>query len=76
MTQVTIYIANELESQVKAMATSLNISIGKFISTTLEQKMQNEWSHSSRKLAGSWNDFPTLEEIRDSEGKDVPRETF
>ncbi len=76
MTQVTIYIANELESQVKAMATSLNISIGKFISTTLEQKMQNEWSHSSRKLAGSWNDFPTLQEIRDSEGKDVPRETF
>lgn len=76
MTQVTIYIANELESQVKAMATSLNISISKFISTTLEQKMQNEWSHSSRKLAGSWNDFPTLQEIRDSEGKDVPRETF
>lgn len=76
MAQVTIYIANELESQVKAMATSLNISISKFISTTLEQKMQNEWSHSSRKLAGSWNDFPTLQEIRDNEGKDAPRETF
>ncbi len=76
MAQVTIYIANELESQVKAMATSLNISISKFISTTLEQKMQNEWSHSSRELAGSWNDFPTLQEIRDNEGKDTPRETF
>ncbi len=76
MAQVTIYIANELESQVKAMATSLNISISKFISTTLEQKIQNEWSHNSRELAGSWNDFPTPQEIRESEGKDVPREAF
>jgi len=76
MAQVTIYIANELENQIKAMATSLNISVSKFISTTLEQKIKNEWSHSSRKLVGSWDDFPTLEEIRNNENKDIPRESF
>lgn len=50
MAQVTIYIPNDLELQIKAMASSLNISISKFISTILEQKVQNEWSTNSRKL--------------------------
>jgi len=76
MAQVTIYIPNDLESQIKAMASSLNISISKFISTILEQKVQNEWSHASRKLAGAWDDFPTLQEIRANQGQDIPREEF
>ena len=76
MAQLSIYIANDLELQVKEMASSLNISISKFISTILEQKVQNEWSNGSRKLAGSWDDFITLEEIRDNQGYDVKREEF
>ncbi|HHB95090.1 MAG TPA: CopG family transcriptional regulator [Campylobacterales bacterium] len=76
MAQVTIYIPNDLESQVKDMAASLNISISKFISNILEQKVQNEWSSRSRELAGSWDDFPTLEEIRSKQEQDVEREAF
>jgi len=76
MAQVTIYIPNDLESQIKEMAKSLNISISKFISTILEQKVKNEWSNESRKLGGSWDDFPTLEEIRANQGQDVQREEF
>lgn len=76
MAQVTIYIPNDLESQIKAVANSLNISISKFISTVLEQKVKNEWSSNSQKLAGAWNDFPTLQEIRANQGQDVPREEF
>lgn len=45
MAKVTIYIANELESQVKEMA-------------------------------GSWDHFPTLEEIRANQGQDLEREVF
>ena len=76
MAQVTIYIPNDLESKIKAMSSSLNISISKFISTVLEQKVQNEWTSDSKKLAGSWNDFPTLEEIRANQAEDIQRETF
>ena len=76
MAQVTIYIPNDLESQIKVMASSLNISISKFISTILEQKVKNEWSSGSRKLAGAWDDFPTLQEIRANQGHDVQREEF
>jgi len=76
MAQVTIYIPNELESRIKEKASSLDISISKFISTLLEQKVQNEWSHSSRKLAGAWDDFPTLQEIRANQAEDTVREEF
>ncbi len=58
------------------MLNGYNISISKYISTILEQKVQNEWSNGSRKLAGSWDDFITLEEIRDNQGYDVKREEF
>ncbi len=76
MAQVTIYISSDLESRIKTMASSLNISISKFISKTLEQKVQNEWSHDSRQLAGAWHDFPAFEELRDYQGSDLPREEF
>jgi len=58
------------------MASSLDISISKFISTILEQKVQNEWSQNSKKLAGAWDDFPTLQEIRANQGQDAQREEF
>lgn len=76
MAQVTIYIPNELETQIKTMAGSLNISISKFIANILEQKVQNEWSLDSRKLAGAWDDFPTLKEIRSNQAEETPREAF
>jgi len=76
MAQVTIYIPNDLESQVKAMASSLNISVSKFTPTLIEQKVQNEWSYGSQKLAGSWDDFSTLQEIRANQGQDAQREEF
>ena len=76
MAQVTIYIPNDLESKIKEKASSLNISISKFISTLLEQKVQNEWSSSSRKLAGTWDDLPSLQEVRADQGQDAKREAF
>jgi len=76
MAQVTIYIPNHLESKIKAVAGSLNISISKFISTVLEQKVQNEWSQETKNLAGSWSNFPTIQEIRADQGCDTPREEF
>ena len=76
MAQVTIYMNNELESKIKSTANSLNISISRFISTVLEQKVQKEWDPSTKKMAGSWGNFPDLEEIRDHKSNDTQRETF
>ncbi len=76
MAQVTIYLPNDLESTIKATAKSLNLSISKFIASLLEEKVRNEWGSDVRKLSGAWDDFPTLDAIRSSEGQDIPREAF
>ena len=64
MAQVTIYMDNNLETKVKEVANSLNLSISKFISSLLEKNIQNEWNENIKNLSGSWSDFPTLDEIR------------
>ncbi len=76
MAQVTIYLPEELESKIKKTAASLDLSLSKFITTVLEQKIRDEWSEESRRLAGAWKDFPTLEEIRETQAEDVRREAF
>ncbi len=76
MAQVTIYMNNDLEAQIKIIASSLNLSISKFISNTLQEKVHNEWNPNIKELAGSWNDFPALSEIRKSQAQDIKREEF
>ncbi len=76
MAQVTIYMNELLEQQVKTLASSMNLSISKFIATTLEQKVDEQWDSSLKKLSGSWSDFPDLEVLRSNMSEDVKRETF
>jgi len=74
--QVTIYLNNSLEAQVKEMASSLNISISKFISNILEDRISNEWQSEIKELAGSWRTFTDLNDIRNSGSEDIKREDF
>ncbi len=76
MAQITIYINSELESKVKKIASSLNISISKYIATIVEKNIEDSWNPKVKKLAVSWSDFPTIEEIRNSSAKDIKREEF
>ncbi len=76
MAQITIYINNDLESKVKDIAASQNTSISKYISTVLEKNISNNWNPKIKNLAGSWSDFPTIEEIRSNNANDARREEF
>jgi len=76
MAQITIYINNDLESKVKEIANSLDTSISKYISTVIERNLSNNWNPKTKKLAGSWSDFPTIEEIRNNNTLDAQREEF
>ena len=76
MAQVTIYMNNNLEEKIKTIAQSMNISISKFIATSLEQQLKEEWPNSIKKLSGSWDDFADLKEIKNSSTQDVPRVEF
>jgi len=75
MGQVTIYLDNETENIMKKAAKSSHISVSKWITRIIKEKITTEWPQDVIKLAGSWKkDFPTLEEIRLSAGQDSRRE--
>lgn len=76
MAQVTIYMDNNLEKKIKELAINTGVSISKFISNALEQKVNNNWSAETAKLEGSWSEFVTLEEIRAADADDAKREAL
>ncbi len=75
MAQVTIYMDNNLEEKVKRLAKSTGISISKFISNILEQKVKTSWDDSVRELSGSWSDDAAFDEdIKSYKTVDAKRE--
>lgn len=76
MAQVTIYIDNNLEANIKELAKNTGESLSKFISKILEQNIKSNWSDDIKNLAGSWDDFPTSKEIKNHTAKDYKREEF
>lgn len=76
MGQVTIYLDDEIEHKMIEAANSAQLSKSKWIASIISEKVKNEWPDSVRDMSGSWNNFPSSEEIRESMGKDTERETF
>ena len=76
MAQITIYIPNDLEKKIKKKSKELNISISRFITNILEQKIQNSWSSETKKLAGAWSEFEDAKILREVKAKDIKREEF
>ncbi len=77
MGQVTIYIDDKIQTKIKQMAKSMNLSVSKYITRILEQKTSTEWDDGIKQLNGAWQDFPSIEEIRTSKDVlDAKRESF
>ena len=75
MGQITIYLDSVTESKLRKAAKSSRLSVSKWISAIIKDKIETEWSQDVIDLAGAWqNDFPELEEIRSSQARDVERE--
>jgi len=74
MSQVTIYLEDEIERKMVAAAKSARLSKSKWVAGVIEEKVANEWPHSVVDLAGSWEDFPSIDDIRSNAGKDAGRE--
>jgi hypothetical protein len=77
MGQVTIYLENEIENKLKTAAKTSNLSVSKWVANIIREKISTEWPQDVVKLAGSWKeDFPSLEEIRSTQGVDAKREAL
>ena len=74
MGQVTIYLDDEIEAKMRAAAQSENLSQSKWVAQLIKEKTLDQWPESVVKLAGTWDDMPTAEEIRSSPGVDAIRE--
>jgi hypothetical protein len=75
MGQVTIYLDSKTEIKMKKAAKSGRLSVSKWVSGIIEEKTATDWPQDITRLAGCWkDDFPKSEEIRESQGRDYPRE--
>jgi predicted DNA-binding protein (MmcQ/YjbR family) len=74
MGQVTIYLDAELEAKMREITKSMHMSQSKWIANLIKEKIADEWPESVKKLAGSWGDFPSAEEIRGNSREDSIRE--
>jgi predicted transcriptional regulator len=77
MGQVTIYLDNEIENKLKKAAKASKQSVSKWVAAIINEKVSTEWPENIADLAGSWKtDFPSLDEIRSTQGIDAKREDF
>ena len=76
MGQVTIYLEDEIESKMIEAAKSSQLSKSKWIAKLIKEKVDSQWPMSVREAAGTWDDFPSAEELRENQGKDVKRESL
>jgi hypothetical protein len=74
MGQVTIYLDDETERKMNAAIKSAHVSKSKWIAQLVQEKVANEWPQSIVEMAGSWDNFPSLEEIRQIPAADASRE--
>lgn len=75
MGQVTIYLEDEIEKKMIANAKAANLSKSKWIATVIKEKVDQDWPPMVRELPGSWAEFPTQEELRESkQARDCTRE--
>ncbi|KAA3610325.1 MAG: CopG family transcriptional regulator [Calditrichaeota bacterium] len=76
MGQITIYIEPGVEKKTRQMAKKENVSLSKWITKVISEKISNEWPPDVVKLAGAWKDFPSIGEIRNSDLVDSKRENL
>lgn len=76
MGQVTLYLEDEIEKKMALAAKSANLSKSKWVASLIKAKVANDWPNSIITMAGTWQDFPSIDEIRKDSGKDVDREAF
>lgn len=73
MSQVTLYLDDETEAALSRAAQAANTSKSKWVAKLIRTNAGDEWPQSVVEMAGSWGDFPSAEELRDSPAADAQR---
>lgn len=76
MGQITIYLDDETEKKMIANAKVMNLSKSKWVATVIREKLVDQWPDTVRELPGSWDDYPSPDELRSDQATDSDRETL
>ncbi len=76
MSQLTLYLEEEIAEQVKNFAAAAGLSQSKWVAQLITVKTSMEWPREVVELAGAWKDFSDLEPIRSGSVDDLPRESM
>lgn len=76
MAQVTLYLDKRTAQRLQAAAAEDGVSQSQWVSRLIQARLDSQWPAKVRDLAGSWPDFPALDEIRGTQADDVPRESI
>lgn len=76
MTQITIYLPEEIEKKVRKAAKAERKSVSRWIADRVAQNVEEAWSKGVLDAAGADPDFPSVEELRKGYGPDPPRQRF
>jgi hypothetical protein len=76
MAQVTIYLDPDTEHRLRAAASDAGLSVSRWIAELIEERTRTQWPSAVRELAGAWQDFPDLDDLRDDQAEDAERETL
>lgn len=74
MGQVTIYLNRDCERRLKQAAEEAGVPVSRWVAEVIEEKTRTDWPASIKELAGSWDEFPSAEALRDTSGSDAQRE--
>ncbi len=74
MAQVTIYLDEETEERMDKAVRDSGLSRSRWVAGLIRERTRTEWPESFKRLIGaSGEDFPSVGEIREGLGEDVPR---
>ncbi|MGI8746360.1 MAG: CopG family transcriptional regulator [Bryobacteraceae bacterium] len=76
MPHLTIYLADDVEKNVRAAAKKEGLSINKWIALKVARTVASQWPDAVLKAAGVLPDFPDLEELRAGGAIDTPRDSL
>jgi hypothetical protein len=73
--RITVYLEDNIAEKLRSLAESSGVSVSNLVADLIHTKIASQWPESITQLAGAWPDFPSLNEIRQEDPKDAPRES-
>ena len=76
MKQLLLEIDDITEAKINAAAKTAGLSTQQWLQQIIDEKIVTTWPNSIKALAGTWQDAPLAEALREAEGQDIVREDF